>query len=71
MPQEKCQPMQITADEELEEGMERNNDTSGCCPQEKLVCNNKKCKIPACEPLETEIVKGTEKNCCPAHRCGE
>jgi hypothetical protein len=71
VPKDKCQPIKVTADEDLEEGMERTIDTSGCCPQEKLVCNKDICKKPACAPLDTEIVQGTEKNCCPTHRCGK
>lgn len=69
VPKKQCKPIEKTI-KQLQEGMELTIDTSGCCPREKLVCNPKNCKQLECAPLETEIVKGTEANCCPTQHCG-
>jgi hypothetical protein len=69
----KCEPLQRTANQDLEEGMEITVNSLDCgCKEEKPVCNPKKCKPIDCTPLETEIVEGSEnKKCCPTHRCGK
>ncbi|XP_066254573.1 hemocytin [Euwallacea similis] len=68
---DECDLLDLTTEEPLEPGIEREIDDNGCCPRIKLVCNKENCaKTPAECPqyytLKKEHVTG---KCCPSFVC--
>lgn len=67
-PPEECEPVDLTPP--LEEGIVKEIDNSGCCPEEKLVCKQETCPTPEKCPLYYEMKNTTVTGkCCPIYTC--
>lgn len=68
IPIDECEPVDLT--QPTEDGMVKEVDNSGCCPEEKLVCKPELCSAPKECPtfyeVKETIVAG---KCCPIYTC--
>jgi hypothetical protein len=81
IPKDKCPPVTSAKDfvfleegsmkTEMEPGMQRVINESGCCPHETFVCDKDTCPKKDCPTFHVlTVVPGTEKKCCPVQQCG-
>ncbi|RVE53530.1 hypothetical protein evm_001900, partial [Chilo suppressalis] len=69
-PESECEHIPDESEVELEPGMKRVIDASGCCPRLRLECEPAACpRAPACPRFHTSRPHQDRGQCCPTHHC--
>ncbi|CAG9784020.1 unnamed protein product [Diatraea saccharalis] len=69
-PASECEHIPTDSEVELEPGMKRVTDNSGCCPRVRVECEPAACpRPPTCPQFHTLKPQQTKAQCCPTYHC--